>query len=110
MNINELFEKIQDKFLPEDLSGEFQLDGNCIIWTYNLEDDSEEIPTPTSNDDDEDELQFNFESSSPEELLQEAYDHDIEKIDELLDELEESDNWTFSDSDINENIISFKIF
>jgi hypothetical protein len=109
MNINELFEKIQDKFLPEELSGEFQLNGNCIIWTYNLENNVEEIPTSITGDD-EDELQFDFDSLSTEELLQEACDHDREKIEELLDILEESDNWTFSDSDIIENNISFKIF
>jgi hypothetical protein len=107
MNINELFEIIQDKFLPEDLIGEFQLQGNCITWTYNLENDSEEIPIPINNEDDE-ELQFD--SLSSEELLLEAYDADILKLEELLDEIEESDNWTFSESETNENIISFKIF
>ena len=107
MNINELFEKIQDKFFPEDLSGEFQLQGNCIVWTYNLENDSEEIPAPSEDDD---ELQFDFESESTEELLQEAYDADFQKVEELLDELEESDNWSFSEPETNENIISFKIF
>jgi len=95
MNINELFEKIQDKFLPEDLNGEFILQGNCIIWSYNLINDSEEIEPPCEDDDDE--LNFNFEAASCEELLQDAYIADSEKIEELLDELEESDNWTFSE-------------
>ena len=107
MNINELFEQIQDKFSPEDLNGEFTLQGNCIIWTYNLENDSEEIVAP--NEDDE-ELSFSFEAASTEELLQEAYDKDLTLLEGLLDELEEYDNWTFSDPDINENIISFRIF
>ena len=109
MNINELFEEIQDKFVPEELSGEFQLNGNCIIWTYNLENNAEEIPVSTTGDD-EDELQFDFDSLSTEELLQEACDHDREKIEELLDILEESDNWSFSDAESSDNIISFKIF
>jgi len=30
--------------------------------------------------------------------------------DDVLDELEESGNWSFSEPEINENIISFKIF
>jgi hypothetical protein len=107
MNINELFEKIQDKFLPEDLSGEFILQGNCIVWTYNLINDSEEIDAP---DEEDDEQTFSFESLSTEELLQEAYDKDLALLEGLLDELEEYDNWTFSDPDINENIISFRIF
>ena len=109
MNINELFEKIQDKFLPEELNGEFQLHGNCIVWTYNLENNCDEMFEPYNCDEDE-ELQFNFESLSSEEILQEAYDCDMLKIDGLLDELEESDDWSFSEPDINEDTISFKIF
>jgi hypothetical protein len=107
MNINELFEQIQDKFLPEDLNGEFTLQGNCIIWTYNLDNDSEEIDVPNEEDE---EQTFSFESLSTEELLQEAYDKDLILLEGLLDELEEYDNWTFSDPDVNENIISFRIF
>lgn len=107
MNINELFEQIQDKFLPEDLNGEFTLQGNCIIWTYNLDNDSEEIDAPNEEDE---EQAFSFESLSTEELLQEAYDKDLILLEGLLDELEEYDNWTFSEPDINENIISFRIF
>jgi hypothetical protein len=113
MNINELFDEIQDRFLPEDLNGEFTLHGNCIVWTYDLDKDDveDEIIVPTNNkDDDEDAPLFDFESSSTEELLQEAYDEDIILIEQLLDELEESDNWLFSEPEINENIISFKIF
>jgi len=108
MNINELFEKIQDKFLPEDLNGEVILQGNCIIWSYDLEKDSEEIEAPCEDEDDE--LQFNFEAAPCEELLQDAYIADSEKLEELLDELEESDNWTFSDPETIESVISFKIF
>ena len=107
MNVNELFEKIQDNFLPEELNGEFTLHGNCIIWTYNLENDSEEIPAPSEDDDD---MNFSFEAQSSEELLNEAYDEDLAHLEELLDELEESDNWSFSEPETNENVISFKIF
>ena len=107
MNISELFEEIQNKFLPEELNGEFILQGNCIVWTYNLVNDSEELPM---QEEDDDEINFSFDSSSPEELLQDAYDKDIVLIEEFLDELEETDNWSFSQPDINECIISFKIF
>ena len=106
MSINELFETIQEKFLPEDLEGEFILQGNCIIWSYNLDNDSEEIELPSWDEDEE----FLFESMSPEELLQDAYIADSEKIEGLLDELEETDNWTLSEPEIIENTISFKIF
>jgi len=107
MNINELFEKIQDKFLPEDLSGEFNLHGNCIIWEYDLNKDSEEIPAP---EEDDEELTFNFEAESPEELLQDAYIKDLELLESLIDELEETDKWSFSEPEIGETTISFKIF
>jgi hypothetical protein len=106
MNINELFEQIQNQFLPDELNGEFQLHGNCIIWTYNLDNDSEEIDY---KDGDDEESQI-FDIKSPEELLQEAYDEDFDSLKLFLDEVEESDEWTFSDPETIENIISFKIF
>jgi len=107
MNINELFEEIQDKFSPEDLNGELELHGNCIVWTYVLSNDAEEIPV--LNDDDEEQI-YSFECSSTEELLQEAYDEDVQLIKEFLDKIEEIDNWSFSDADTIDDTISFKIF
>jgi len=107
MKVNELFEKLEEKFLPEDLNGELQLQGNCIIWTYNLDNNSEEIEPPEGDDDD---LSFNFEATSPAELLQDACDDDMESIKGFLDELDEYDNWTFSEPETVGNIISFKIF
>ena len=106
MNINELFEEIQNEFLPEELNGEFLLQGNLIIWSYNLDEDAEEIDYI---EDDEDDNFFNFESSSSEELLKEAYHEDLNKLNEFLDELGET-NWNISDFETIENIISFKIF
>lgn len=107
MNINELFEKIQENFLPEQLKGEFQLQGNRIVWTYDIKKDSEETDIP---DDDDDEAEENFGVLSPEESLQEAYDEDLQAVEEFLDELEEYDNWTFSEPEANETTISFRIF
>jgi hypothetical protein len=107
MNVNELLEKLQEKFSPEDLKGEFTIHGNCIIWEYNLDNDVEEIEAPEV---DSDELEFDFESLSSEELLREAYVQDFELLEGFLDEIEELDNWTFSDPETIENIISFKIF
>jgi hypothetical protein len=107
MDINELLEKLQERFLPEDLKGEFTAHGNCIIWEYNLDNDVEEIEAPNA---DSDELEFDFESSSSEELLHEAYNKDHELLEIFLDEIDEFNNWTLSDPEINENVISFKIF
>ena len=106
MNINELFEKIQDDFHPEELNGEFLLHGNVIIWSYNLTEDSEEL---LYLDEDEEEL-FSFEATSSEELLQEACQEDLEKVQQFLDSIEEMDNWSFSDSEVLDDVIVFKIF
>lgn len=108
MNINELFEKIQENFLPEQLKGEFQLQGNRIVWTYDIKIDSEEIDVP--NDDEDEETEENFGVLSPEESLQEVYDEDLQAVEEFLDELEEYGNWTFSEPETNETTISFRIF
>lgn len=105
MNINELFEEIQDEFIVEDLNGEFLLQGRNIVWSYNLEDSSEEIDY---NEDDEDNI-FGFESVSAEELLLEGYQEDLEKLQNKLDVINQTDNWVFSDPATNESIISFII-
>jgi len=107
MNINELFDKLQEDGLTEDLGGELIIKGNCIIWTYDLNKNSEEIEAPS---DDEEEPEFSFDTASPEELLLEAYGEDLEKIQEFLDEYEEIDSWTFSEPETTETIISFRIF
>ena len=106
MNISELFETIQNEFLPEELNGEFLLHGNVIIWSYNLTEDSEEL---LFLDEDEEEL-FSFEATSSEELLQEACQEDLEKVQQFLDSIEEMDNWSFSDSEVLDDVIVFKIF
>ena len=106
MNINELFEGIQDEFLPEELNGEFLLQGNCIVWSHNLDEEVEEID---DFDEDDEEIGFDFEASSSEELLLEAYLEDLEKLNDHLDGIEETDNWNVSDTDTIGNVISFKI-
>jgi len=105
MNINELFEEIQDEFIVEDLNGEFLLQGGNIVWSYNLEDSSEEIDY---SEEDEDNM-FGFESVSAEELLLEGYQEDLEKLQNKLDEINETDNWELSDPATNDSIISFTI-
>lgn len=110
MNINELFKKIKNNFSSDDLKGEFNLQGNCIIWSYYLDNDDEsEKPDESENDDSNNYNKSEFEVSS-EELLQEAYDNDNVMLEEYLDEIEENDNWSFSEPEINNDSISFKIF
>ena len=108
MNINELFGKIQEGMFLNELNGELIIKGNCIIWTYDLNKNSEEIEAPS--DEDSEELEFDFESSSSQELLLEAYHKDLEAIELFLDELEDYDNWTISEPETSDTVISFKIF
>lgn len=107
MNINELFEEIQNEFLPEELKGEFLLCGNVIIWSYNLSDDAEDLD---DLDEDNEDFGFSFEACSSEELLLEVYQEDLKKLNEFLDEIEEIDEWTLSDTEIADDVIDFKIY
>lgn len=110
MNINELFKNIQYKFSLEDLNGEFTIEGNCIVWTYALDNYDNTNYTKCFYDDDDDLLEFDFESESSEELLLESYECTFQKIEMLLDELDETENWTMSDPETIDETISFKIF
>jgi len=106
MKINELFEELQDNVL-EELNGEIILEGNCIIWSYDIDRDGIAIIDDTEDDDD---LEFDFDSiRSSEELLQEAYAEDLFSIQSYVDGLEEND-CTFSEPEIGETTISVKIF
>jgi hypothetical protein len=108
MNISELFDELQERFTPADLNGELTLHGNCIIWSYTPEINSEDIDEVF--DSEEDDISMDFEPISCEELLQDAYLEDKERIETYLDEIDESNNWAFSDGDVVDKEISFKIF
>lgn len=108
MNINELFEAIQDNFHPEDLNGEFLLHDNIIIWSCNVAGTSEEFNY--LNDYDEEEEMINFEVSSSEEILQENYQEDFDKLQEFLDTIEQADKWSYSDNEIIDDKIIFKLY
>lgn len=109
MNINELFEEIQDHFHPDDLNGEFTLQGNCIVWTYDLNNEEIDIIVPNGEEDD-DALMYGFDSTSSEESLNNAYEEDLALLEEFLDTIDEGNNWSFSEPDIYEDTISFRIF
>lgn len=108
MNINELFEAIQDNFHPEDLNGEFLLHENTIIWSYTMTENFKE--SSYLNDYDEEEKMVNFEINSSEEILQENYEEDFNKLLDFLDIIEQSDKWSYSDNEIINNTIIFKIY
>jgi hypothetical protein len=107
MNINELFNEFQNEFEEDELRGEFILQGNVIIWSFNLSDDEDILDCVEEEDD---EYVFNYDSKCDEELLIEAYHQDLDKIQLFLDELNEMENTSFSDYEIVDDVILFKIF
>jgi hypothetical protein len=107
MNICELFEELQDN-IAGDLNGELILEGNCIIWSYDLDRDG---ATPDLEIADDDEQEYDFvNATSPEELLQQGYDEDLMIIEAYIAQLDDYADWSYSDPEIGESQISFKIF
>ncbi len=109
MNIDKLYEKLQDENFLETLQGELTLNGNCIIWTFDLLNNSEEFDEDIDNDGNDDIESDELEFISPLEMLNEAYFHDLQEIETFIADLDEND-WQFSDAEIIDNVISFKIF
>ena len=107
MNIKQLYDILQEETLTEELKGEFNLIGNCIIWSYDLNENSEEIENEIENYDED---YYGFNNPSPEELLQEAYNDDLNKIETYINDSDEYNEWTFSEPEVSDNTISFKIF
>jgi len=105
MNINEIFETLQDNIEQDELKGELTLCNNCIVWSYDL--NSEEVEVDNEYDEDEDFL-FSFESVSSEEKLMEIYHTDIEIIERIIDHYDEN-GWGFSEPKTLKTSISFMI-
>lgn len=105
MNINELFEILQDD-ISDELTGEITLHKSTIIWSYTLEDidDDNQI-----NEEEDDDFFFGFESTSNEEKLIEIYNQDLEIIQMTLFEHNEEEKWNFTDYKTKQNSITFKI-
>jgi hypothetical protein len=106
MNINELYEILQDSVL-DNINGEFILHKNSIVWSYTLENIEEE--SSSNYDEENDDFFFSFETICPEEKLIDVYNDDIEIIRLTLFEYNQEDEWEFSDYKIKGDSISFKI-
>jgi len=105
MNINELFEIIQDNLEQDEIKGELIIHDNSIVWSYDL--NNEDVDVDDTYDEDEDFL-FNFESTSSEEKLMEIYHADIEIIERIIDDYGD-DEWEFTEPKTLKTSISFKI-
>lgn len=107
MSINELYEILIDKFSNDELIGELTINGNCIIWSYVY--DSNDV-ADIANDCDEFDFESEYSSTSTEEILNDVYYDDKDKILTFMDEINIYDIWFFSEYDIYKNCISFKIY
>lgn len=110
MYIKDLFEILQEEYIVEQLKGELTLDGNCIIWSFDVKDDINDENESHNDTDDIDYEEFSFNIKSACEILEETYGEDFILIEKVIDEYDALDNWTFSSSEIWKNNISFKIF
>jgi hypothetical protein len=104
MNINQLYELLIDE-LSENITGFFELHNNTIIWLYTDNDIYESDDLLDYMFDDDESINVNNE-----ENLNDIYYEDKENIEIFLDSINEIDNFSLTDPDINNNSISFKIF
>jgi hypothetical protein len=114
MSINDLFEQIQNRFNLDEIKGNFTIDGNCIIWSCDSgcieTEETEKIVFINDDGDEETYYGYTLDSMSIEEKLTDVYNEDIIKINDFFEMIEETDNWYFSEPDIYEDSITFKIF
>ena len=108
MNINELFELLQDN-VSDDLTGEITLHKNAIFWSYTLEDMSDVDDGDTYNDEEDENFFFGFDSISNEEKLVEVYHEDWNIIQMTLVEHDIENNWVMGEYKTKQNSITFKI-
>ena len=104
MNINELFELLQDN-VSDELNGEITLHKNDIIWSYIIEDIDDEY----IDDEEDEDFFFGFETASNQEKLIEIYEEDLHTIQMTLVEHDLENDWKLSEFAINQNSIFFNI-
>jgi hypothetical protein len=107
-----LFDALQDDQLLENLKGELTLQGKSIVWSYDIIKNSEQ-----HGDDNEEGIELMIDDGefrykdyiSTEEMLQEAYDDDIELLQNYIYELGDCIDRNYSDPKLTSTVISFKI-
>jgi len=114
MALKVLYGQLQNDDLGNEMKGELILQKNRIVWRYDLSKNSEVFDSgekSSLDDDDDDNDEFNYDDViSTEERLQEAYDSDIELIQNFIYEIGDSIDWLYSDPEIKNTVISFYIY
>jgi hypothetical protein len=103
LDIKKLYDKIQNNVI-DDLKGDIDLHKNYLFYRYDIVDDE----SCDDNYDETDEY-YGFDSISNEEQLQDTCNEDIDILVAFLDEINELDNFIFTDSQIKKSTIYFKI-
>jgi hypothetical protein len=102
MNVNCLYQKLENL---KNLYGDCVFQKNHIIWSYEFNDEFDCYSSCENFDD------FDYSSlDSREENLLEIYNSDIIKIENLLDGIGEYGNFTISNPEMIDNLITFKIY
>ena len=109
MDIEELYSKMKgDKFLRATLEGSIELKGKSIIWAYEI---YETVETEYCDCyDEEDDSLYCFERPCNEELLFETQRDDLEEIRDFINDLNLETELEFSEAEIIDKMISFKIY
>lgn len=110
METEKLLELMQNEGDLYDLKGEFSLlNDNEIVWSFKLDDINNHENESFNYIDDEESYGF-FETLTLEEQLQETYLQDYNKICLIIDKIDNSINWDYSEPEVSDDIISFQIF
>ncbi len=112
MTIKSLFEELEETDLFDKLSGELILHNKYIVWTFDIDKNLDDFEVDNNLLDDEigyTEIDFN-DIISNEEKLKDAYDVDIELIQDYLNRLDDCVERKFTDPVTSKNMISFRFF
>jgi hypothetical protein len=104
MNINALFELLDSELSENKLKGYIELDGNCIIWSYDSKEIDPLLLQEFLNEIKESDYYIEGETNI------EIYNNDIDEIKTCLEKNNEIANWYFSKPDIIGSTIIFRIF
>lgn len=110
METEKLLELMQNEGDLYDLKGEFSLlNDNEIVWSFKL-DDINSHENESFNYIDDEESYGLYDTLTSEEQLQEVYLHDYNKISLIIDKVDDSLKWEFTEPDVSDDVISFQIF
>jgi len=116
MDIKKLYESLLNEFFYDDNSnGELILLGNCIIWKYKninntYDNEFDYLLSDYINDEEEDIIDLGLTIKTNDELLYEKYDEMKNLMELYISQIDNIEHWSFSNPDIIDNYITFKIF